>query len=303
MANRIWNAVSLVVALSAPLVASQVLAQDATCRPGDILCGEVQVGPFQGQIRVGPGDAPPPPVVVQPPPPPVVIQAPPPPVVIQAPPPPVVAPPTVVVQAPPPPVVVQPQPQVITQRGRVIATQRTTYRLVPDFDLGLHLSVGGMFTDRVSVGGGALAFRIRPNEFIGIDIGIGLYGGTDAQNIERFEMPGTVDLLVFFNPEDSFQVYGLIGVGASYAEQGQRTVAGRFIPARDLAYLGGELGLGFEWRLARHFALNLDVRGFLREQVGPATEFSEVRGGSLQTTNTSIGATGNLGMTFYFIGL
>lgn len=294
MANRIWNALSLALALSAPLVASQVSAQDATCRPGDIVCGEVQVGPFQGQIRIGPGESPPPPVVVQAPPP-VVVQ-PPPPVVVQAP-----TPPTVAVQAPPPPVVAQPAPQVIRTQPQVIAVQETRYQLVPTFDLGLHLSVGGMFTDRISVGGGAAAFRIRPSEYVAIDLGIGVYGGPDYQSLDRWEMPVTADLLVFFNPDDPLQVYGLVGVGASYAEQ--TGWDGGSLTYRQLSYLGGELGLGLEWRIARHFALNFDVRAFLREQVGPAVEFTEIRGGRVESTNTSGGVTGNLGMTFYFIGL
>ncbi|MFO0708816.1 MAG: hypothetical protein U0353_03205 [Sandaracinus sp.] len=302
MANRIWNACSLVVALSLPLFASAALAQDATCRPGDLLCGEVSVGPIQGQIRIGPGDAPPP-VVVQPPvivqPPPVVVAPPPPPMIVQPPPPPP-QPPVVYVQQPPPPVVVAPpQPQVITvQRRRVV------YDLVPAFDMGLHLQIGGLFSDRIGMGGGGAAFRIRPIEFLAIDIGAGLYGGQDYQGAGRWEMPIVADILVFFNPGDRFQVYALVGGGMSFGQQGSYTRYDRdFIPSRDLAYLGGEAGLGLEWRIGRHFALNLDVRAFLREQVGGGTEFTEIQDGVTRSTNTSAGVYGNLGMTFYFVGL
>ncbi|MBN8614929.1 MAG: hypothetical protein J0L92_30295 [Deltaproteobacteria bacterium] len=301
MANRIWNAVSLVVALSAlPLFASEVHAQDAQCRPGDLLCGEVQLGPIQGQIRIGPGDAaPPPPVYVQPVPPPVVVQ-PPPPVYVQ-PPPPVVQPPVVYVQQPPPPVVVQPpQPQVITvQRRRVV------YDLVPAFDMGLHLHIGGLFSDRVAMGGGMAAFRIRPIEFLAIDLGMGIYGGQDYQGADRWEVPVVADILVFFNPGDRFQVYGLVGGGVSFGQQGSYSGGprGDFFASRDLAYVGGEAGLGLEWRIGRHFALNLDARAFLREQVGGGVEFTEIQDGVTRTTNTSTGVVGNLGMTFYFVGL
>jgi len=278
MANRIWNAVSLVVALSAlPLFASEVHAQDAQCRPGDLLCGEVQLGPIQGQIRIGPGDTtPPPPVYVEPVPPPVVVQ-------------------------PPPPVYVQPpQPQVITvQRRRVV------YDLVPAFDMGLHLQIGGLFSDRVAMGGGMAAFRIRPIEFLAIDLGIGIYGGQDYQGADRWEVPVVADILVFFNPGDRFQVYGLVGGGVSIGQQGNYSGGprGDFFASRDLAYVGGEAGLGLEWRIGRHFALNLDVRAFLREQVGGGIEFTEIQDGITRTTNTSTGVVGNLGMTFYFVGL
>jgi hypothetical protein len=303
MANRIWNALPLVVALGIPLLASAPAgAQDATCRPGDLLCGEVQIGPIEGRVRIGPGDAPPPPVVVQPPP---VVIAPPPPPVVVAPPPPPPQPPVVVVQQPPPPVIVTrpaPQPQVVEVR---VPRRRVVYDLVPAFDMGLHLQIGGIFSDRIAVGGGGAAFRIRPIEWFAIDLGGGIYGGQDYQGADRWEVPLVADLLFFFNPGDRFQFYALVGGGVSIGQQGSYVRGGRdFVAARDLAYVGGEAGIGLEWRIGRHFALNLDVRGFLREQVGSASpEFVEVSGGRTQTTNTSGGFTGNVGMTFYFVGL
>jgi hypothetical protein len=238
-----------------------------------------------------------PPVVVQPPP--VIVQPPPPPVVVQPPPPPV-QPPVVYVQQPPPPVIVaQPQPQVVTvQRSRVV------YDLVPAFDMGLHLQIGGLFSDRIGMGGGGAAFRIRPMEHLAIDIGMGIYGGQDYQGADRWEMPIVADIIVFFNPGDRLQVYALAGGGMSFGQQGSYTRFDRdFIPSRDLAYAGGEAGLGVEWRIGRHFALNLDVRAFLREQVGGGVEFTEIQDGVTRSTNTSTGVYGNLGMTFYFVGL
>lgn len=302
MANRIWSSLSLVVALTVPLFATAASAQDATCRPGDLLCGEVQVGPFQGRVRVGPADpgpvvVQPPPVVVQPPPPPIVVQPPPPPVVVQPPP----QPPVVVVQQPPPPPVIVRQPQVIETR---VPRTRVVYDYVPAFDIGLHLQLGGLFSDRAGIGGGAAALRIRPAEWLGIDVGAGFYGGSDYQGSDHWEMPLTADLLFFFNPQDRFQIYALVGGGASFGQSGSYYRAtDEFVPSRDLTYVGGEAGLGLEWRLGRHFALNLDARWFLREQVGGGQEFSEISGGEVRTTNTSTGVTGNVGMTFYFVGL
>ena len=301
MANRIWNTVSLVVALSAPLtIAAPLAAQTAECQPGDIVCGEVQVGPIDGRFRIGFGqDAPPPPppVVYQPPPPqpqpPVVIVQPPPPVVYQPPP-----PQPVVYQPPPQPVVYQqgPQPQIIQRRVR--------YQLVPRFDIGLNVNVGAMATDRVGIGGGGLSLRIRPIEWFAIDLGARVYGGQAYGGSDHWEVPVLADLLFFFNPGDTFQVYGILGGGIAFGQNGSASSTGfggrpTFVGSRDLFYVGGEVGIGLEWRVARHFALNIDARAFMREQIGGSPEFVE----GTRSTNTSAGGYGNLGMTFYFIGL
>jgi hypothetical protein len=286
MTNRVLVAVSVLGVAAALLAPSGVEAQ---CRPDDIFCAELRIGPAQQP-------PPPPPVVVQPPPPPVVVQPPPqPPVVIvqpQQPP-----PPRVVYVQPPP----QRQPQVVAvqlERRRVTRTQ-----LVPDFDLGLHVNLGGLFMESASLGGASAAFRLRPIPHIGLDIGAGVYGGEsyyyEGQGGERWEVPVTANVLFYFNPMHRFQVYAVLGVGMSFASQSfalDRT--------REFTYVGGEAGLGFEWRLGRRFALNVDVRAFIREQVADgAPEFSRVNAdGSVQTTNTSGGGYGTVGMTWYFGG-
>jgi hypothetical protein len=291
MNNRILSSVSFLVAMTALAAPSLAFAQvDTRCRPDDLLCADVGIGPIEGHLRIGPGDAPPPVVVETPPP--VVVQ-----------PPPVVQPPVVVVAGPPPPqiVVVQApprEPQVVAVQTR--RERRVVYDLVPTFDLGLHLGGGVMFSDRIGMGGLNAAFRIRPESHIAIDIGTGFWYGNDYNGADHWEMPVQADLLVFFNPENMFQVYGVIGGGMSFGHaQGGLTGIGR-----DLMYAGGEAGLGAELRLTRFFALNLDVRGFIRQQVGGGgPEFSQISAAGLeQTTNTSMGIYGQLGMTFYFIG-
>jgi hypothetical protein len=286
MKNRILSSMSFLVVLTALAAPSLASAQvDTRCRPDDLLCADVGIGPVEGHLRIGPGDAPPPVVVETPP---VVVQAPPP-----------VQPPVVVVQAPPPPqqqiVVVAPPPReppmvaVQTRRER-----RVVYDLVPTFDMGLHLDGGVMFSDRIGMGGLNAALRIRPESHVAIDVGTGFWYGTDYNGREHWEMPLQADLLVFFNPENMFQVYGVIGGGMSFGG-----AAGR-----DLMYAGGEAGLGAELRLSRFFALNLDVRGFLRQRVGGGPpEFTQISSaGLVQSTDTSGGVYGQLGMTFYFFG-
>ena len=285
MNNRILSSVSFLVAMTALAAPSLAFAQvDTRCRPDDLLCADVGVGPIEGHLRIGPGDAPPP----------VVIETPPPPVVVQPP----VQPPIVVVQGPPPPqqiVVVAPPPReppvvaVQTRRER-----RVVYDLVPTFDMGLHLDGGVMFSDRIGMGGLNAALRIRPEAHIAIDVGTGFWYGQDYNGREHWEMPVQADLLVFFNPENMFQVYGVVGGGMSFG-----SAAGR-----DLMYAGGEAGLGAELRLSRFFALNLDVRGFIRQRVGGGPpEFTQISSaGLVQTTDLSGGVYGQLGMTFYFFG-
>jgi hypothetical protein len=300
---RIQNALT-VLGLAAALTgwAATASAQaPAECRPGDLLCAEGRVGPIEGRIRIGIGDPPPPP---PPPPPVVVVEPPPPPVVVAPPPPPQVVvvetapPPPPVVVAPPPPVVVTPR-EPVTLEVETRTRRTTTYELVPTFDMGLHLQLSGMFTDRIAMGGIGGAARIRPNPHVAIDIGLGAYYGQDYQLSERWEVPVTADLLIFFNPQHRFQMYMLVGGGVSWASQGYTEGRRDFVSTRDLFHVGGEIGLGAEIRISRFFAINGDVRGFLRENVAEgAPEFRE----GTRTTNTSMGLYGNLGMTFYFFG-
>jgi hypothetical protein len=298
MKNRILSSVSFLVALTAVAAPSLASAQvDTRCRPDDLLCADVGIGPVEGHIRIGPGDEPPP--VVTPPPPVVVTPPPvaPPVVVVQAPPPPV-APPMVVVTAPPP----REPPVVAVQTVR---QRRVVYDLVPAFDLGLHVDGGFLFTDHGGLGGGNAALRIRPESHIGIDIGTGFWGGTDYNGRDHWEMPVQADLLIYFNPENMFQVYALVGGGMSFGHTGGTLdpTSRMLLGGRDVMYAGGEAGLGAELRLSRWFALNLDVRGFIRQQVGGgAPEFSRIQGGNLQTTDTSGGFYATLGATFYFFG-
>jgi hypothetical protein len=297
MKNRILSSVSFLVVAAALAAPSMALAQvDTRCRPDDLLCADVDVGPVEGHIRIGPGDVPTPPVVVTPP---TVVTPPP------------VQPPVVVVQAPPTPppptVVVAPLPP---REPPVVAVQtvrqrRVVYDLVPAFDMGLHIDGGFLFTDHGGMGGGDAALRIRPESHIGIDIGTGFWGGSDYFGRDHWEMPVRADLLIYFNPQNMFQVYALVGGGMSFGHSGGTydSTSRMLLGGRDVMYAGGEAGLGAELRLSRWFALNLDVRGFIRQQVGGGPpEFTRIQGGNLQSTDTSGGFYATLGATFYFFG-
>ncbi|MGF1470050.1 MAG: hypothetical protein ACFCGT_28350 [Sandaracinaceae bacterium] len=288
MIRPLTTFLSLLAAAGVTLLAAGASAQ-TDCQPDDIFCAEVRIGPGSGSVRVGPADPGTPPVPPPPPPPAqpptVIVETPPPP-----PPQPPPQPPTVSVQpAPPPPpapVVVQPMPVPRAVRPPI----------TPERSTGLHLQLGGVWGDGIHLGGIGGAFRIRPVRHFAIDIGSGVYGGTDWNGFDRIEVPVTVDGLFFFNPQHRWQFYGVLSVGGSWAH-----VGGDYFSTlnRTYGYLGGAGGLGVEWRISRYFALNLDVRGFIRTRVDntPGPEFVDASG---RTSNTSGGGVTQFGMTFYF---
>ncbi len=307
MTNRALTVLSFPALAAALWIAAPAAAQ-TQCQPGDLFCAELRIGPGQGTVRIGPAQQPlppPPPVVVQPMPqaqPPVVVvepeYAPPPP-----PPAPMPQPPIVVLQPappPPPPQVMYRQRPVPMQRVRRVRTDRYPYS-----STGLHLHIDGLAGQDVLMGGFGGAFRIRPIPHVALDFGAGLFGGSDYNGLDRVEVPVTADLLVFFNPQHRFQFYGVLGIGGSWSHAEGMNIRIGEPENRDYYHLGGQLGLGVEWRISRVFALNLDVRGFVRQRVdgNETPEFREMDSdGTWMSTDTSGGAVGRFGMTFYFGG-
>ncbi len=285
------TAVAAVLLLAAP-----ASAQQTECQPDDLFCAEVRIGPAQGGIRIGPGHQQPAPPPAQPPT--VIVQPQP-----QPPPPP--QPPVVVVQPQARPVY-RPRPvqtYVVQQPPQQVHVHQPRDRF-PYSSTGIQLHVDGIFGDRLGMGGAGAAFRIRPNPWFALDIGGALYGGTDYNGLDRVDVPLTVDAIFFFNPHHRFQFYALVGVGAAYSyAQGYNINTNRSVDGRSYFHLGGEAGIGIEWRISRVFALNFDVRGFLRQRVdeNPEPEFIERNAlGGTRSTDLSGGMLGRAGMTFYF---
>jgi hypothetical protein len=256
-----------------------VVVQPAPAPPAYV----VQPAPAQQVVVVAPPPSPPQRVVV-------IQPAPPPPQRV------------VVVQQPPPPppqqvVVMQPQPQ-----QQVVVTRQRPRWTVDDANrrrFGFHGEISGIVSENVAMGGIAAGLRLRPIPFLGIDLTAGLFYGEDFVGNERVEVPFRVSARFFFNPRQRLQFYGLVGTGVSFAAA--ENLAGN---RRNFAHVGGELGAGLEFRLNPHIAVNFDVRGFLRQRVDsdPRPEYVEVDefDNVLRTTNTSAGATLNLGGTIYF---
>jgi hypothetical protein len=284
---------SLLLVAVAMLVAP--MRASAQCEPGAIFCAQVEI---HGGVQWGAPPPPPPPAVVY------VQPAPPPPVVVYRPAPP---PPVVVYQpAPPPMVVYQEQP-------------RQHYFLESDGTWGLHGHIGGTVSDSLYMGGGEVGIRWRPRPRFALDLGIGGYAGIDYEGNQRTEIPLTANFLFFFNPRSRLQAYALAGVGLSFAQVGGEGWGHHHdddwdhddwddddFDGEGMAYYGGMIGFGLEWRLSQHFALNTDLRGFLRHRFSGETnqpEFVEIGEDGRPTgraTDTSGGGLLTLGGTFYF---
>jgi len=291
---------ALSAGLAVPALASaQQPAPNANCPPGSWFCADTQQqpaapagqpvqpgGPLQplpapGAAPAQPAPGQPPPVVYQPaPPPPVVVYQPPPPVMVVKP-----------EAAPPPPYYYSP---------------RTVRR--SEWGLNLHLEgamIGKGTGGDASMGGGGVGLRYRARPEFAVEANVDFVGGTDYNSNHRNETAFTFNGLLFLNPKSAGQVYILGGIGWSGAHVTNTSASpGDFGPRSldtNYAYFGAQVGIGLELRLSRHFALNGDIRGFIRGRIDDQAQYNqEFTDSNGRSTNTSGGGLLTLGATFYF---
>jgi hypothetical protein len=300
MKKVVLSTVSLGLLLAAPSAFAQT-----PCPPGSWLCAEVQIGGFGGSAVIGRA-------------PPVVMQAPPP---VYAPPPPVYYAPPRVYYAPPPVVVYQPAPMYVQRPVEVSyqmpPTMRQTY--VPPQQRNLYVGLQGVLsgsflgvnsrTHTVSgMGGLSAGLRFRTRGVLGGELAAGIFGGRDYNGDGRFEVPVSGSLMLFVNPQNAFQVYFLAGpnvsfAGVSYALDNSSAHGG--LGGARYMYIGGHAGVGAELQISPRFSMFFDFRAFIRGRIDGARESNPefartLYDGSTQTSNTSIGVTGNLGAVVYF---
>jgi len=178
-----------------------------------------------------------------------------------------------------------------------------------EWGLNLHAVIGLMGNDDAMSPnadmnglGGAVRFRIIP--YIAIEGALELVWGTDYNGFDRFEHAELVNGLFYVNPRSAVQLYGLagFGFGGAYLDSGTRADGRAVLADERYRYLGGQLGVGIEGRVTRHFALGGDLVGFLRSRVDRHAdrqpEFTDPVSG--RTTNTSSGGLLRLGATFYW---
>lgn len=319
------------VAVAAMSFSFPALAQNAQnppeqhCPPGSWFCAEVVVPGAQPAPRAPQRAAPPPPLAVEepaepepaPPPPNVGVRRPhygqpmgPPPVVMYQPP---AQPPQVIIltpgygygygygyghpvrQVPPPPAASRPQWR--SEFGFNMRVEGVT--------LG-HSTAGGVAS---GMGGVGMSLRYRPVPAFAFDLGIDLLAGNDYNGFQRTEVPISLSGMLYLNPRSRVQVYLQGGANFSRAQVRSDTPApqlsvvdGGSQYGTTYMYFGGQGGGGFEFRLSRRVALNLDVLGFVRKRIGDTehtpAEFTDPR--THQTTNTSGGALMRGGLTFWW---
>jgi len=270
------------LALAFPGVA---LAQQpaANCPPGSWFCAETNQQPaapagqpVQPLQPLPPG--PPPGVVYQ--------QGPPPPVVIYQ---------------PPPPVVVYQGPRAMPPPPIYYYHPRDTWPRRNEWGINLHIEgamFGGGVDGRAGMGGAGFGLRYRPVPHFAVESNVDFLAGTDYNGFQRNENALTFNGLFFLNPRSRAQVYLLAGFGFSSAHARDENQGVSY----DYSYFGGQAGVGLELRLSRHFALNSDIRGFVRgrtdSQANAHPEFYDPA--TNQYSNTSAGALLTAGATFYF---
>lgn len=155
--------------------------------------------------------------------------------------------------------------------------------------------------DRQGMGGLGVGLRYRPIPHFAFEVGLDALTGRDYQDDDRTETALTFNGLLFFNPKDKLQFYGLGGFGFS----GAHVIRDRSVEVqdeRDYSYFGLQGGLGLEWRFARKTALNFDLVGFVRGRTddGARDEFEFTDPDTGRQTNTSGGGLARLGLTIYW---
>lgn len=298
-------ALSTVLASASLLATSLVHAQD--CPPGSLLCAGLQIGAgISGGVVIGggrPAPAPLPPPPPAPPPASVVVQAP----MVEF------QPAPVYVQPPPPPVVIyRPAPVVYTTTTLVPAPAPAPV-LMQRQQVGLGAYASGLFLggsdsarERPAMGGAGAMMRYRHTPHVASEATIAGMWGRDYNGDARAEVPVTLGGVVYFNPRNRFQIYGVLGAGLSFAsvQYDLPNAQRRGMSEAGYFYLGGYTGIGAEWQITQHFSLIFDVRGFMRARVDRNAdenpEFTRTRGTATQTSNASMGLTGNLGAMFWF---
>jgi hypothetical protein len=175
--------------------------------------------------------------------------------------------------------------------------------------MGINKPGGGTFS--AGLGGVGLSLRYRPVPHFAFDMGVDVLAGTDWNGFQRTEVPVSLSGMIFVNPRSRAQFYLLFGGNISRAQvhgdPGAPNGAGNgayFANGEgheSYTYAGGQAGGGFEFRLSRRVAIDLDVVGFVRKRVdgGNGTpEFTDPTTG--QTTDVSGGALGRGGLTFWW---
>jgi len=178
-----------------------------------------------------------------------------------------------------------------------------------EWGINLHAALGLMGDDDAmsrdaGMNGLGGAVRFRPIPHVSIEGALELIWGTDYNGFQRFEHAELINGLFYANPRSAVQLYGLagFGFGGAYLDSGVGADGKPLLNDERYRYFGGQLGIGVEGRVTKHFALGADLLGFLRARTDRNAarnpEFTDPLSG--RSTNTSSGGLLRLGATFYW---
>lgn len=270
--------------VAAPIACAIVLplsstahAQDTKdCPPGSWFCGETQPPPAQNKdLQPLPSESAPAEAKPATPPPPVVVY-----------------------QPPPTTVVVQP-------REAPPAYYYVPRNAPPRREWGLNLHLGGLILgkgrdDNAGMAMVGLGLRFRPVPAAALEVDLDFAGGRDYNGFRRNEHALGFNGIFFLNPKNKTQVYFLAGFGWAGARATDDR-GGYDAVEYKYGYFGGQAGVGLEFRLSKHVALNLDLKGFVRSRVDDnRRQYPEFVDANGRTTNTSGGGIFGGGLTFYW---
>lgn len=151
------------------------------------------------------------------------------------------------------------------------------------------------------MGGVGISFRYRPVPAFALDIGGDILGGKDYYHNSRIESAFSMTGMLYVNPKSRVQLYGLGGLNLTHAEidTGDRSTFDLWSPTVSHNYIGGHLGAGIEFRVARHVGLDIDGIGILRQRIdGGTPEFRDPATG--KTTDTAAAGLFRAGITFWW---
>jgi opacity protein-like surface antigen len=157
------------------------------------------------------------------------------------------------------------------------------------------------------LGGVGMSLRYRPVPAFAFDLGVDVLAGTDYNGFQRTEVPFSLNGILYLNPRSRVQVYLMGGGTISRAQVRSDFPAQQLQPVGDggeygatYTYAGGQGGGGFEFRLSRRVALDLDGLGFVRTRIGNIDQPEFIDHETGRTTNVSGGALIRGGLTFWW---
>jgi hypothetical protein len=313
-----------------------VLAQESKCPPGAWFCAEAEVT-VPPQLPQAPQSPNAPRVVLPPQVAPEEVQVAPQPPIRRRPPPPQFAP-APPPGAPPPPVVIY-QPPLSAQPPQVIiitpgygygyggypyARPRPPQIAAPpplpppaaprwQSEFGVNLRLEGVALGKPAgaafnsgLGGVGMSLRYRPAPGFAFDLGVDALAGTDFNGFQRTETPFSLSGILFLNPRSRAQFYLQGGANLSHAQVRSDLPSPLLAPVEGglygatYNYFGGQGGGGFEFRMSRRVALDLDAIGFVRERIGDIQQPEFIDKTTGRTTNVSDGALFRGGLTFWW---